>query len=132
MAGNKVNQRIVIRLRRNQLDESRVLADYDERSKILGRADHDYLRQLILIGHLFVSTMGTEFSGKSVEAVALSSNDSDNTGKERASFSSANESRADTRAAEAAGSVKSEEVVGSAIRRMAGIFGGIGGNGKTS
>lgn len=129
MAGNQVNQRIVIRLRRNQLDESRVLADYDERSKILGRADHDYIRQLILIGHLFVSTIGTEISGKSVEAVALSSNDSDNTGKERAPSSSPNESSATTRAPEGAGSMNPEVAVGSAIRHMAGIFGG---KGKTS
>lgn len=125
MAGKQVNQRIVIRLRRNQLDESRVLDDYDERSKILGRADHDYIRQLILIGHLFVSKIGTDISGKTFEAVALSSNDSDNTGKERLPSSSPNESSAGTRAPEGAGAAKPEveEVVGSAIRNMAGIFG---------
>lgn len=130
MAGNQVNQRIVVRLRRNQLDESRVLADYDERSKILGRADHDYIRQLILVGHLFVSKFGADFSGVAAQTVALSTNESNNTGKELNPSSSHNESDTQTRAPEGAGSANQEVVVGTAIKRMAGIFGS--GSGKAA
>lgn len=124
MSGNNVNQRIVVRLRRDQLDESRVLADYDARSNLLGRADHDYIRHLILVGHLFVSTMGSVVPGGLGEHVALSTNESDNTGKERSSSSPSNESNDGSRAPDGAGESKPGEVVGSAIRHMAGIFGG--------
>lgn len=122
--GSYVNQRIVVRLRRDQLDESRVLADYEARSELLGRADHDYIRHLILIGHLFVSKIGSAVPGNSGEHVALSTNESDNTGKERAPSIPSNESKADSKAPETAGDPQPEEVVGSAIRQMAGIFGG--------
>lgn len=122
MASERSYQRVQIRLRRDQLDEARVLDDYDERSKMLGRPDHDYLRHLLLIGHLFVSKFSGDSIGKDVEAIALSTNESNNTGKELVKTSPSNESKtsSDVQSQEAA----PEIVVGSAIRQLAGIFGG--------
>ena len=127
------NQRVVIRLRRNQLDEARVLKEYEERSTFLGHADHDYIRHLILVGHLFVSMSSTEMNGKNAEAIALSTNESNNTGKERESSSSSNQSRSDSTSQKESEATDAGQVVGSAIRQMAAVFQGTNlSSGKTS
>lgn len=122
MGEERAYQRIQIRLRRDQLDESRVLSDYEARSEILGKPDHDYLRHLILIGHLFVTQISSSNIGKACEGIALSTNESNNTGKELANDSNGNGSNASSEFPTEVGSP--EVVVGTAIRAMAGIFGG--------
>lgn len=121
-------RKIIFRFRPEQLDEANLLKDYDARSQLLGRPDHDYLRRLALIGHLFTTRL--EASGLS--GLALSTNESNNTGKEPASAST-NESQqngdGDTgqvRTPAPVAQVEPGEVVGTAIRQMAGVFGGAG------
>lgn len=101
-------RKIQFRLRPNQLDEANMLKDYDARSQLLGRPDHDYIRRLLLIGHLFVSKL--EESGAT--SLALSSNDVSRPAAVPRQIE-----------AEAVLESSSSEVVGSAIRSMAGIFG---------
>lgn len=124
MTADESYQRVQIRLRRDQLDESRVLSDYNERSKLLGRADHDYLRYLLLVGHLFVSRISTDNIREGVEGVALSTNESNNTEKERVKPSLTNESKTGSEIPTQDARPKADEVVGSAIRQLAGVFGG--------
>lgn len=122
-----LNQRIVIRLRPDQLDESRVLKDYEARSDLLGRGDHDYIRRLILIGHLFVSRMHPDISGNASGTIALSTNESNNTVKEQMVTSSNNESHVVSAVPAQNEEAKPEEVVGLAVRHMAGILGNVKG-----
>lgn len=121
MPGKAAYQRVQIRLRADQLDESRVLNDYSRRSEILGRPDHDYLRFLLVLGHLFATKITSVEEGKTHEPIAISANESNNTDKERRDVSYYSESNATPN-----DSVRVEEpeaVVGTAIRRLAGVFG---------
>lgn len=120
-----VNQRIVVRLRRDQLDEARVLEDYDKRSEMRGSADHDYIRLLILLGHSLMTMMSSAgIASIGAQSVALSANESHNTGKEPKPDHSHNESHAVNGALAENGKAEPAKVVGAAIRHMAGVFSG--------
>lgn len=108
-------RKIIIRLRPDRLDEANLLQDYDFRSQKLESADHDYIRRCLLIGHLFVTNIEA-FGGK---ALALSNNESNNTGKEHSDIST-NKSNVSDPAPDA----QVKEVVGSAIRNMSKLFSG--------
>lgn len=117
-------QKLVLRLSASQPDEARLLADYEKRSDRLGRPDSEYLRRLALVGHALLSRIHPDLSGTAAEAVALSTNESNNTGKEPLEPSSPNESKADLVALGQVGEPKPEEVVGLAIRQLAGVLKG--------
>lgn len=115
-------RKITFRLRPEQMDEANVLQDYDARSKLLGRADHDYIRRLLLVGHLFVSKLEVS----ELQSLALSTNESNNTEKEHLTASNNESQQQEGKGpvtAVAFGEAEPGEVVGSAIRGMAGIFG---------
>lgn len=117
-------QKLVLRLSASQPDEAQLLADYEKRSNRLGRPDSEYLRRLALIGHAFLSRIHPELSGDAVESVALSTNDSNNTVKEPLTPSSNNESKAILVASSHVGEQEPGEVVGLAIRQLAGVLKG--------
>ncbi len=111
-------RKIQFRLRPDQFDEANVLKDYDARSQLLGRADHDYIRRLLLIGHLFISKL----DGTNTINLVLSSNESNNTEKELlASSDNVSNVKIQTQEPNLSEPKKS---VGLAIRGMAGIFSG--------
>lgn len=111
-------RKITFRLRPEQMDEANVLQDYDARSKLLGRADHDYIRRLLLVGHLFVSKLEVS----ELQSLALSTNESNNTEKELLN-SSDNISNTQVKCKDPNLS-DPVVVVGAGIRGMAGIFSG--------
>lgn len=118
-------QKLVLRLSANQPDEARILADYASRSERLGRPDSEYLRRLALVGHALLSQIVPNLSGIAVEEVALSANESNNTGKEPLPLSSDNESKSDLLGTPVlADEPAPKEVVGTAIRHLAGVFKG--------
>ncbi len=118
-------RKIVLRLRPSRLDEARVLQAYDERSEYLGNADHDYIRRLILIGYMIESAFGTGMFGQSRENIAGSTNESNNTRTDDIVPSQANVSSYDVASlVRVNDQAPPKEVVGTAIRQLAGVFGG--------
>lgn len=123
-------RKIIFRFRPEQMDEANLLKDYDARSQLLGRPDHDYLRRLALIGHMFT----TRLEASALSGLALSTNESNNTEKQLV-VASNNESQqakagedGEIKVPVAPAQVEPEPgvVVGLAIRQMAGVFGSAG------
>lgn len=117
-------QKLVLRLSASQPDEARLLADFEKRSGRLGRPDSEYLRRLALVGHALLSLVHPDLSDTALESVALSTNESNNTEKEPLASSSGNESKASLLAPGQVEAHEPGEVVGSAIRKLAGVLKG--------
>lgn len=128
MASKKDGQRIVIRLNPAQVDEAALLADYAGRSDKLGRQDHDYIRRLLLLGYLVERGLLAGNNENDRLGVALSTNESNNTGKEQQSVLDNVSHGATTIPA----AVPPADVAGTAIKKMANVFKGASGSAAES